>query len=225
MFLEEFSNLLNRQVSQAGDVITMGDFNFHYEAQNHPDIMGLKEIITSFAIVQQVTDPIPSRRATCLISLQIMLKVAGGATISHQISDLYTVHTSLDIDKPMPQREVRVYRKTRSIDQGAFLDDLKASELLVSAATTLPESVDLYNNTLLELLDKHTPLKIVLTVRPDTSWMNALTLVAHKEHHCSKHRWKQSRSSVALEQFKIDRARVNISMIDQTRALVSALLT
>ena len=96
-----------------------------------------------------VTNPIHQAGHILDLTVTNATCVTGGVPLSDPRSDHYAVHMSQDSGKPMQQQEVRGYCKTRSIDQEAFLDDLKASdsELLVSPPTTLPDLVDQYNKT------------------------------------------------------------------------------
>ena len=63
-------------------------------------------------------------------------------------------------------------RKIKSIDIDEFKGDITRSGL-IDREGSLDELVGAYNSVLSDLLNKHAPLKKrVITVHPDTKWMN-----------------------------------------------------
>ena len=65
------------------------------------------------------------------------------------------------------------FRKLRSIDRHAFMDEIRNSELFQMDTDDPDELVALFDNTLRSLLDRHAPVKHKNTTsRPLVPWMN-----------------------------------------------------
>ena len=160
-------------------------------------------------------DWIPSLHILDLVLSNSQCDIAG-TVVSDLLSDHHAVHFSLGIEKPAPTRQVRLYRKIRSIDQAAFNSDIQASDLIRSLASTLAKLVDQYNSTLSELVGRHVPLKrSVLTERPDISWMNEDIIAGRKKRRQCECRWQQTRLTVHLDAFRAERDRVKDNQAGQ----------
>ena len=182
LFFDELCDFLERETSRTCDIIIMGDFNVHLDAANQGDAVRLKQMFQSFNLDQHVTEPTHVAGHILDLVLSNSQCDIAGTVVSDLLSDHHAVHFSLGIEKPVSTRQVRLYRKIRSIDQAAFNSDIQASDLIRSPANTLAKLVDQYNSTLSELVDRHAPQKrSVLTGRPDISWMNEDIIAARKK--------------------------------------------
>ena len=96
------------------------------------------------------------------------------------ISDHCFVLCSLSAPRPSPIVKQISFRKLKTLDLTAFKDDIARSDLFNDVD---PEKlVDLYNNTLCLLLDRHAPItsKNVL-VRPNVPWINSDIIKAKRQ--------------------------------------------
>ena len=75
------------------------------------------------------------------------------------ISDHYAVHFTLDVPKPANQSRVVSYRQLHKINHDLFKHDIVNSPLILSPKADLDDLCDQYDDILLNILEKHAPLK------------------------------------------------------------------
>ena len=79
-------------------------------------------------------------------------------TLGLFLSDHCFTHAILDIVRPWPQRQTVSYWKFRSINNEAFRTDLHTALSSVNKPD-LTKLVSIYNTTITDVLDKHTPIR------------------------------------------------------------------
>lgn len=103
------------------------------------------------------------------------------------------------------------FRKLKTLDFNAFNDDIARSDLSNNAD---PEKlVDLYNNTLRLLLDRHAPVtskKVVF--RPSVPWINNNIIKAKHQRRKAERKWRSTRCQSDLILFKKSRNYVTFLM-------------
>ena len=90
-----------------------------------------------------------------------------------EISDHSPITLTLPYYKPIAEKKTIAYRKLKDIDMDSFMKDLLTSQLCTNPQDDLDLLVDMYNDTLQNLLDGHAPLQTKqVTVSQQTKWYN-----------------------------------------------------
>ena len=79
--------------------------------------------------------------------------------VTSMLSDHFLVNIEVSVNKSPVSTKTVSYCKYQSIDKDIFLADLKATRLILDLPEDLDQMVDLYNSTLLDLVEKHAPLR------------------------------------------------------------------
>ena len=174
MFMEDFAMFLEQQTLTTGQLLIVGDFNYHVEDGTDREARQFIDMVSSFNLVQHVTGPTHKHGHT----LDLVITRKGEDTVSHlkvfphgEIADHGAIHMKLHITKPGPCRKEIVYRKLRSIDKEQFKEDISCSNLVNHPCQTIESLVDQYDSELQKILDVHAPMKKqIITIRPNTEW-------------------------------------------------------
>ena len=54
-FIDEFENLLENKVVSSGDLVVIGDFNFHWDNPQNVDTVKIRNLMDSYSVMQHVT--------------------------------------------------------------------------------------------------------------------------------------------------------------------------
>ncbi len=171
-----------------GHLVIAGDFNFHVDVPDNPQAQKLLDIIDSFGLTQTVCGP--THKAGHTLDLIITRSDNNTITDTKQtdpcLSDHLAVHFMVSIPwLPHPTKTI-TYRKTKSIVVADFIADLSCLSPPNNSAT-LNDLTDDYNNTLLQVLDKHAPEQTkTITVRSECDWFNDDLLAQKREVGCLK---------------------------------------
>ena len=163
-FLDEFATLAEQLVVVPGNLLIVGDFNYHLDANSDTDAKRFNNILESFNLHQHVN--VSTHKHGHTLDLVITRSdddfVTGVEIKDPLLSDHSAVHCKLRLKKP-PLEQVEVeYRKLRSIDMDCLCNDLKKSALIsADNYTDLPTLIDEYEDTLKNILDIHAPIKRV----------------------------------------------------------------
>ena len=94
--------------------------------------------------------------------------------IDEFVSDHSAIKAYLKIKKSAYSRKNDTFSNHNKIDIESFKQDLERSDLISSPNEILDGLVKQYNNVLLELINKHAPLKTIqITDRPKVPWINS----------------------------------------------------
>ena len=118
--------------------------------------------------------------------------IQGRPISDRYISDHCSVLCCLSAPRPSPTVKHISFRKLKTLDFNAFKDDTALSDLFSDAH---PEKiVDLYNNTLRLLLDRHAPItskKVVF--RPKIPWINNNIIEAKRQRRKAERKSRSTR--------------------------------
>ena len=170
-FFSEFFTLLEDLVSDSGNVLLAGDFNFHVNDSSNASAKKFLSLITSFDYKNHVHDATHKKGHTLdlLLTRSDEKFVSNIDVIDPSISDHSAVNCKLLLAKPPPIRKHVSFRDLKKINFNLFRTDIKKSGLFeITNTSTLAES---YENVLSTLLDTYAPVKTkTVTIRHDTSW-------------------------------------------------------
>ena len=196
LFFEEFCTLAEQLVVSLGNLLIVGDFNYHVDNISNLDTVTFNKILESFSLVQHVNGPTHKKGHTLdLIITRATDELVTSIDIQDpMLSDHSAVHCKLHMKKPPPERVEISYRKLRSINMDSFNDDLKQSNLLTINTPDLTGLIEQYENTLTKTLEKHAPLRRrIITPRPSAPWYHE---GAKRKRRKLERRWRASRLCV-----------------------------
>ena len=102
------------------------------------------------------------------------------------------------------------FRKLRSIDRDAFMDEIRNSELF-QVDTDDPDELAtrLFDNTLRSLLDRHDPVKHKNTTsRPCVPWMKDEIKLAKRQRRKAERKWRAFKAHIDFLSYRTMRNRV-----------------
>ena len=168
MFLEDFDDYLNGLIHKPGKAIIAGDFNIHVERPDDIYPKKFLNLLSNYNLHQCVplvaTHNMGGTLDLIITTRDIMEKFKGPVEVvaSGTKSDHYLVYVDvqLKIDSAQTKKALFTsYRNFNDVDVNNFKQDIIDSELgKQEFSNTLDEAVSLYNNVLLELMDKHRPV-------------------------------------------------------------------
>lgn len=112
-FLEGFANLLEQLVPISGNMLIVGDFNFHLDDSNNTDATKLHNLLKSFNLKQHVATPTHSRgHILDLIITRPEDDLVDGILVRDPtLSDRFAEHCTLKLSKPRAEQHNIRYRK------------------------------------------------------------------------------------------------------------------
>ena len=204
-FLEGFANLLEQLVPISGNLLIVGDFNFHLDDSNNTDATKLHNLLKSFNLKQHVATPTHSRgHILDLIITRSEDDLVDGIVVRDPtLSDRFAVHCTLKLSKPRAEQHNIRYRKLRFVDMSALCKDLRDSIVLQENITYLPTLVDKYEIELKRVLDIHAQeKKRTITVRPTAALYNGDIDREKRKRRKLERRWRKSRLVIDRELYK-----------------------
>ena len=168
-FFREFSSNLETIVLCPEVLLVTGDFNFHLDDDSDADAKKFMELLDTFGLQQHVTTPthVSGHILEFVISRSSNDINVFSLESSYFISDHCFIECLLSIPGPNIMFKEVTYRKLKHIDVDRFRSDIASSALSNSQWSSLESISQCYDETLLQILDKHAPINSkVLTIRP-----------------------------------------------------------
>nr|KAG5691975.1 hypothetical protein BaRGS_011366 [Batillaria attramentaria] len=122
LFFDQFPDLLDYCNTLKGNLIILGDFNFHHDLPTNPNTARLLDILNMFSLSQAVKEPTHNRGHTLD---WVLHREEDGLLLSTQVShaiesDHYCVINHLDVSIPLSKPVFIERRNLRAIDKPAF---------------------------------------------------------------------------------------------------------
>ena len=160
MFFAEFTDLLEKYSSAAGNLLIAGDFNFHWGCADDVNAIELRNLLEAVGLTQHISEPTHENgRILDLLVTRSSENIVKKTTVSDLLSDHHAVHAQLGFTKAHQARKRVTFRKLQSIDQRQLHQDIMSSALTNTSNTSLDDLIQRYESVMCELLDKHAPLK------------------------------------------------------------------
>jgi hypothetical protein len=140
-----------------GELILVGDLNFHLDEPSKPEPKRCMSLLESLNYKQHVMSP--THRSGHILDVVITRDcedLVHDLEVSDMISDHNLVLCRLLHKKPKPQRVTITTRKLRSVDLEIVKRDIAALAVPSDQDTSV---VDYYNQSLTQILDHHAPEK------------------------------------------------------------------
>ena len=132
----------------------VGDFNFYFDGSSAPQVNRLKTMLSDFGLSQPVC--VPTNRRGHTLDWVVVRSEESPISLERVQDDAGL----LDHFKPPPSTRLLTSRNIRAVRSSDFQDDVKA--LVDSTGKQLSDLdlgdlVDIYNNGLRQVLDRHAP--------------------------------------------------------------------
>ena len=205
LFLDEFANLLAEVILLKGELLILGDFNFHVNNTSCTDSKQLIMLFKSFNLQQHVS--VPTHHLGNTIDLLLTRSSDSGVdnirVQDHLISDHFVVYFSLAITRPPRPTKTVSSRNYKKLDVKALKNDLINSELSIITSNDPEELATAYSDVVSKLLDKHAPLKTrTIVIRPLAPWYNNIVDALRKEVRKAEKRWRRTGLTVHKQIYK-----------------------
>jgi len=204
-FLTDFSKYIDSKALSSGKLVTVGDFNFHMDNKTDRDTIKFIDTLDSLNLSQHVIEPTHEKGHI----LDIVLTRSDDCpfhnlTVSPpSLSDHSPITITVPIHKPSAQKVQVTCRKINHIDQQAFESDLAQCELITNPPDNITDLMNMYNTTLIQILDNHAPLKTkTITRRQHAEWFTEDVRNAKVDCRNAENRWRKNKLTVYLDDFK-----------------------
>ncbi|KAK2151927.1 hypothetical protein LSH36_345g00012 [Paralvinella palmiformis] len=203
-FFKEFSGFFYSLPTNSGHLLMLGDFNIHWDCQRNADTKQLADILRSANLRQHVQER--THRHGHILDLAISrdeVNLIKAVSASSMLSDHFLVNINLSLQKQSVSAKVISYRRYKSIDKESFLADLRVSSLVLDPPDDVDHLVDLYDNTLRDIVDQHAPLRTKeMPSRPMLPWYNKNIQAAKRHRRYCERLWIRTSLCVHFEMFK-----------------------
>ena len=203
-FFNEFPKLLNDYLYENVDISLCGDFNFHFDEPTTCDMTKINNILSDFDLCQLVKEP--THRLGHTIDWILVRnndhKLLEFSHISQYpgLSDHYAIFSFLDLNISSPVYHTVSSRNIRSIDQEAFQTDINALLCNIGISTDVTTLVEIYNNGLKGILDKHAPVvSRKIRARISQPWMDEETRENRRVVRRAERKWRKTGLTVDRE--------------------------
>ena len=203
----------------AENVLVVGDFNFHMDKPNDPDTRRFVQLYNPLGFDQFVTEPTHVKGHILDIVLCRARTLVTSVNVDNlYMSDHFLLTIGTDFSRPRVPRKVVKCRNVKGIDRSLFRADIAQSPLVIGSPDGVDDLLDLYNATLLGLLNKHASEKEkVVPDRPSSPWINEAVIKAKQARRCAERKKRKTGLVVHIEIYK--QARNNVTkLIKQAKA-------
>ena len=177
-FLDEITELLSELVVTIGSFVIAGDINIHCDDKTDSSCKRFDEILSMFNLKQFVDVPTQTFGHTLDVVIanteDIIISDVNVQDVS--ISDHFLVSFSIECCVRKSYSKTITYRKIKSVNQDEFNRNVSESfdnDFIISNNFDFKQSIDYYNTTMKNLLDKHAPeVTKIIKVVPSAPWFD-----------------------------------------------------
>ena len=219
-FFTEFREYLHSLSTSSGILVIVGDFNFHWDNPSHTDTVNMKDILEEYGLCQHINEQTHTSGHTLdWVITRSSDNIVNSSEVSSLISDHHAVHFTLNLEKPpLPTKHIS-YRCYKNINLDVIKQDLNESVLIKFPANSLDELLQQYNDTIVDIIDKHCPVKMkTVTVRPFTPWFSEEINNAKKLRRKLEKHWRKTKLVVHREMYVTQRQHVSKLIADAKTA-------
>lgn len=213
-FIDELEESIAIAMSHCDKIICLGDSNINFFDINSPAYKYFSSMLSSTSMLQLISDAthITNHSRTlidiilCNNESLIQSTSVGGLDLSNH----ECVTCKLDFSVPISIPKLYTYRSFEHFDECSFNHDLESSALdEIFYTQDINNKLNIFYTTLINLFDKHVPLKTVRINKKRAPWLtdNIKMLISQKNKAQAKHRKNPSIGSWAY--YKMLRNAVN----------------
>ena len=217
-FFDEFSQLIASYHCKNQELIIMGDFNFHINKPNLPNVRKFNDLLDTFGLAQHISEP--THVGGNILDLVITRQDSNllkKCHVDELLSDHFAILMDLDITRPEPIKKTITYRKTKKIKMDKFKEDLsihlaKKNCIGKQDPDYLNKLIKIYESCK-DILDLHAPLQNkTVTVRKATPWNTEDIKQAKTAKRKAEKAWRKNKNCINWEIFKDKRNQYNCTL-------------
>ena len=210
-------------------VIVCGDLNVNLLDCSHPQAILLRDYVATRNLLQPIITPtrITDHSATLLDIFLVSARdvVRSASVMDLGISDHSAVSLHLCWRKPKTQSSY-VTRRSKRIDLDKFRKDLSLAPWSVTDIfDSVDDKLDYFNQTFLQVLNDHAPLRRVRVKKKRSPWMTREIRDQMDNRNESLRRFRATRSADDWEAYRRLRSRVTTLLRASKRAHFSHLIS
>ena len=221
MFFNEWGRFIDSQTLTSGPLIVMGDLNFHVDDASNVDASRFSESVNSVGMVMHVRGPTHKKGHTLDIVLTRSADehLIRNVTVADMgLSDHYAVSYILNICQQHTGMTNIKYRNFRTVNAVSFRKDIPLFRSEDLAPLSVDQFVDMYDDALTCLVDKHAPVKErSVRLRQDTAWYNEDLRNEKRVKRQKERAWRKSKLEVHRQIYVDQCKRVN-NLLTKTKA-------
>ena len=212
-FLVEFETFLDSTTTKSGELLVVGDFNFHFESTSDPSTQNFHAMLDGMNMDQQVMGATHDKGHT--LDLVITRQDESALVTDLTVCPMYpfdhmSISFTLPFKKPSHDRKKIKFRKINNIDTELLSQDLQECRVIKHPPSDLYELVISYNSDLNEIIEKHAPLlEKEVVLRPHAPWYTEHIQHAKIERRKAEQKWGKDKSTVNKEILKSKQKHVN----------------
>jgi exonuclease III len=221
-FMTDFSTYLETHVITTGKLVILGDFNFHMDKCDDTVVRNFKELLYSSNLHQHI-DKLTHRSGHTLDLLITRtdenILASWDVDPPDIISDHSAVTCQLLMYKTTESHKRQVTRRNyNKIDRNKFREDILKSCLYCDEQDlSLDCLVELYNKTILALLDLHAPAKTKdVKLHKEAPWYTEAIRAGKRLKRQLERRWRKTRLTVDRIIYK-DHSKLLHTIVEATK--------
>jgi exonuclease III len=112
-FFDEFTELVSLYHCRDQELLIVGDFNFHFNKPNQPNVKKFHDILDMFQLTQHINTP--THKAGNILDLVITRENSNllkSCVVDELLSDHHVILMEADLQKSIPTRKTVKFRKT-----------------------------------------------------------------------------------------------------------------
>jgi exonuclease III len=190
MFFDEFTPFLQDQITSPGDMLLVGDLNFHLDVENDPDTKKFNTLMDSMNFKQHITEPTHRSGHTLDVAITRSTdNIMQRTEVSDMISDHNLIVCKVHHPKPSSALVTVTTRKLRNLDMDAVKQDIATAVCSLSESHDTAILTDQYNKVLTS----------VLNVRPKQPWFSDELYQAKCEKRKAERLWRRTKLTIHYE--------------------------
>ena len=206
LFYQEFSDYLDEISTKVGKPIISGDFNLHVEDLNDCAAKKFLDLCTAKGFSQHnslptygdsTLDLVLTSDAICDEVTIKDLHVVDESPSDHSLVCFKIPCSPCDCEKSGTTTTIKEVRHLSNIDLDKFKSEIVEHIPHVKDIKSLEEAVDLYNDILSNILDKHAPIKTVQFREGKNPWWSSKCQDARNTRRAAERKYKKDRDQEA----------------------------
>lgn len=203
-FINDFDNILSTVCPTVDEVVCLGDFNVNFFNIYNP----IEPCFQSYNFTQLITEPtrMTSHSSTLLDPVFISntnLVNSFGTISTDGISDHRMVFCDLKINNMKMKPKYISFRCFNNFDLNTFLVDLhNVPWYNIIFENDIDNKIDLFNDYVISLFDKHAPIRFVRVTKPKAPWLTPNLKLIMKERDKALQKYKRTNSNTDWLHYK-----------------------
>nr|CAI5834113.1 unnamed protein product [Callosobruchus analis] len=229
-FLDEFDEIVSSFSMECDHLIITGDFNINMMLLDNLHVISFTDTLSSYSLNQIVTQPtrigLTNASLLDLIICSSNLETVSSEVITDvDIADHFWIDSVFKICVQETQPEFHSLRNLKNIDMYQFNRDLESIPFYnIYRTKGINNKLTLFNNYIIQLFDKHAPLRIVRIKHKRKPWVTENIRLIQKLRDKALHTFKKNKTEHAWSQYKYWRNFANSSLYREKKAYLNSQL-